>query len=383
MSKSAIIIGNSHYDNKKIDNLKGPSEDVKELEKVFSSKYLGGFNEVVPLIDKSKSDIENRIDKFVKDRLKSSLTVLYLSGHGILDLQNNWYFAARNTQPDFLKSTGISKNFLLGALKESSSGRKVLILDCCFSGAVIPNTKSIRTTITEDTFGGYGLVVLTATSEQQYAYDQGKFKGKATPSLFTSYFLEGIKTGEADANQDNSIDLHELYEYVYNKVSNTSKNLQKPLLFIGRQEGKAIVISKSKTKPPNLTFPSRSNLKVKALKFPSIPPQLLFGLIAVPIIIFLSTFLVNSIKNVFSQQTKGTVAKHIFYNVNVGGTLSEANSAGIIEKEVKKICKAKTEIVGSFYRVHCGPYNSFDKANDIVSRLKDQGYAAIAEIAPD
>lgn len=54
----------------------------------------------------------------------------------------------------------------------------------------------------------------------QYAFEGSQLAGEASsgPSIFTSALVEGIRTGDADRNQDGYISLDELYDYVYDRV---------------------------------------------------------------------------------------------------------------------------------------------------------------------
>ena len=47
---------------------------------------------------------------------------------------------------------------------------------------------------------------------------------ESSPSVFTSALVEGLRTGDADHDQDGDVALDELYEYVYEKVRAETPN---------------------------------------------------------------------------------------------------------------------------------------------------------------
>ena len=129
-------------------------------------------------------------------------------------------------------------------MDRSLSRRQVLILDCCHSGAFARGAKgaagaSIGTAVAfEGT--GYPRVVLTASDSTQYAWEGDQVVGQAENSVFTHYLIQGLRTGEADANGDGRISLDELYEYVHREVVNESPR-QTPGKWSYKQEGEIVI----------------------------------------------------------------------------------------------------------------------------------------------
>ena len=121
-----------------------------------------------------------------------------------------------------LSATAIPAVSISDEMDNSRSRRQVLILDCCHSGAFAKGSKgatgdSVGTaTVFQGT--GYGRVVLTATDSTQYAWEGDEVIGDAENSVFTHYLIQGLRTGEADADSDGEITLNELYDYVYAQV---------------------------------------------------------------------------------------------------------------------------------------------------------------------
>ena len=102
----------------------------------------------------------------------------------------------------------------------SRSRRKVLILDCCYSGAFPAGrtAKADEGVQTLERFQGKGRAVLTASDATQYAFEGDDLRGSGTSSVFTRYLVEAISSGAADLDEDGDIALDELYSYVYDRV---------------------------------------------------------------------------------------------------------------------------------------------------------------------
>jgi hypothetical protein len=83
-------------------------------------------------------------------------------------------------------------------------------------------------------------VGLTASDSTQYALEGDQVIKQTELSLFTHFLLEGLKTGEADMNNDGHISLDEWYDYTYAKVvSETPK--QVPHKWSYNQQGDLLI----------------------------------------------------------------------------------------------------------------------------------------------
>jgi hypothetical protein len=78
----------------------------------------------------------------------------------------------------------------------------------------------------EEQLGGRGRAVITASSAMEYAFEGNELTDTQvqSPSVFTSALVEGLKTGDADRDQDGLVALDELYDYVYERVRVATPN---------------------------------------------------------------------------------------------------------------------------------------------------------------
>src|SRR5512135_1804930 len=242
--KVALVIGNSEYDDASLARLITPSEDVNDLAVLLKSPDIGGFDEVLTLVNEAATSVRKAIARLFKEKSPDDLLLLYFSGHGVLDDQGHLYLAVKDTERDLLSGTAIPANFITGEMDRSRSRRQVLIFDCCHSGAFARGSKGVvgASVGTASAFEGtgYGRVVLTATDATQYAWEGDRVIGRADNSVFTHYMIQGLQTGEADQDADGRITLDELYDYVYAQVvAKTPK--QTPGKWSYKQQGDMII----------------------------------------------------------------------------------------------------------------------------------------------
>ncbi|HSJ85760.1 MAG TPA: caspase family protein [Anaerolineales bacterium] len=240
--KYALIIGNNKYDDPKLAQLKTPAADSQALAKVLDDKTIGAFDAVTPLINQNETRVRRAISEFLTDKKPDDLVMLYFSGHGILDDRGRLYLALKDTQVNLLKATSLPSSFLTDEMDSCRSKRQILILDCCHSGAFARGVKGEQKAVTEATFegSGFGRVVLTASDSTQYALEGDQVLKQTEFSLFTHFLLDGLRTGQADINNDGQISLDEWYDYTYGRVISETP-MQVPHKWSYNQQGDLVI----------------------------------------------------------------------------------------------------------------------------------------------
>ena len=249
--KYALVIGNGEYEDNALARLCAPPIDAQYLSEVLREPEIGLFDDVITLVDMPEAYSRRVISTFFAGKKPEDLLLMYFSGHGVLDERGLLYLAAKDTLHNLLNATAISAGFITDVMDNCRSKRQVLVLDCCYSGAFMRGAKGGRQAITKATFEGegYGRAVLTASDSTQLAFEsEDQLKGEE-PSLFTRYLIEGLKTGEADCNQDGRITLDEWYEYAYKQVKSQTTN-QTPSKWSYKQQGELIIAQNPRPKPP-------------------------------------------------------------------------------------------------------------------------------------
>jgi formylglycine-generating enzyme required for sulfatase activity len=237
----ALIIANSDFDDPKLRCLKTPVRDAEALAEVLGDPEIGGFD-VTLLVDEPMATIRSEISRLYARRKRSDLLLLYYSGHGIRDEHGDLYLATRNTEMGWVDDKSIEANYVRARMDKSGSQRKVVILDCCHSGAFAKGGLG-DSVGTRDAFegSGYGRVILTASDAVELAWEGGEWLGEDKPSIFTHFLVEGLRTGAADLDHDGKIALDELYEYVYERVLTSGYAKQTPHKWAQKVQGQIVV----------------------------------------------------------------------------------------------------------------------------------------------
>ena len=241
--KYALVIGNTVYDDSKLTQLKAPKADSIALATALEDEKIGNFDSVISLVDKNDYDIRIEISSFFANKKPDDLLLLYFTGHGVLDERGRLFLAFKNTKTNhLLNATAIPSSFIADEMDSCRSKRQILILDCCNSGSFERSTKGRQKAMTEDTFrgNGYGHVVLTATDSTQYAFEGDQVIPQTELSLFTHFLIAGMRTGDADKDNDGNISIDELYDYVYEQIMYATPK-QIPQKWSYKQEGRLII----------------------------------------------------------------------------------------------------------------------------------------------
>jgi len=191
--------------------------------------------------------MESPFGDFLDARSGDDLVLLYLSGHGAWSPDmGQLYFAAGDTHRDRLMQTGVPAEYVNDALEGCRARQKVLLLDCCFSGAFVQGFRTRGAGDRADRRPAVpypdrvrGVYVITASDQRQHAYEGLPIAGGVQPSLFTGAVVDGLRTGRADVTGNGGITPDDLFDYVGQQLKLQSRD-QSPTksthLVVGRIE---------------------------------------------------------------------------------------------------------------------------------------------------
>jgi formylglycine-generating enzyme required for sulfatase activity/uncharacterized caspase-like protein len=239
----ALIVANSDFRDPQLARLNTPLRDAEALAEVLADPAIGAFD-VTLLVDEAEAMVRRQVTRLYQRRRPDDLLLLYYSGHGIRDDQGDLYLATHNTEMDLVGGTALEAAFVRTRIDKSRSRRKVVILDCCHSGAFAGGKSGLGDSVgTQDIFGGYGRVILTASDALELAWEGGEWLGAGAQhlSVFTHFLVEGLRTGAADRNGDGQIDLDELYDYAYERVVGSGRASQTPHKWAERMRGRIVI----------------------------------------------------------------------------------------------------------------------------------------------
>jgi hypothetical protein len=238
------VVAIDAYEDSGFAQLRAPSRDAEALAGVLADQHIGGFD-VTVLCNETERVISEAVEAFFTDGSRDDLLLMHLGCHGVKDAAGELYFAARDTKLARLRATGLSSSFVRNVMADSRARRSVLLLDCCYSGAFEPGLthRAGGAVDLEDRFSnvgsGRGRAVITASSAMEYAFEGTVLTDEHSegPSVFTSAIVEGLRTGEADQDQDGVVHLDELYEYTCEKVRRATSR-QTPHMWLYGLEGR-------------------------------------------------------------------------------------------------------------------------------------------------
>jgi hypothetical protein len=218
----ALIVASDEFGDPGLRRLRAPAVDAEALARVLGDEAIGGFD-VRTMLNESTAVVNEAVEEFFADRHPDDLLLLHFSGHGVKDDNGELYLATPSTKLNRLGATAVSAEFVNRRMGRSRCRRIVLLLDCCYAGAFARGAlpRAGTDVHVEEQFGGRGRVVITASNALEYAFDGTDLadaQETTSPSVFTRALVEGLETGEADRDQDGYVGVHELYDFVYDKV---------------------------------------------------------------------------------------------------------------------------------------------------------------------
>ena len=133
--RRALIVANDEYDHEGLRHLRSPAADAEALGQVLSDGKICAF-EVQTVHNEPSYVIQTQIEDLLAESRPDDVVLLHFSCHGLKSESGELFFAARNTRPNRLSSSAISADFVRRCMRASRSRSIVLLLDCCYGGAV-------------------------------------------------------------------------------------------------------------------------------------------------------------------------------------------------------------------------------------------------------
>lgn len=196
--KKALVVGINDYPS---SPLSGCVNDANSLAAILESNGDGSPNFGIKLLTCPSTDITRPVLREAIEQLfdgGSDMALLYFSGHGYIKSTGGYLVTVDAKKYD----EGVSMDDILSLANQSKARNKVIILDCCHSGAM--GTPSITGSSTAQL--SEGISVLTASRDSEYALETNG------AGVFTSLLIDALKGGAADIR--GNITPGSLYAYV-------------------------------------------------------------------------------------------------------------------------------------------------------------------------
>jgi Caspase domain len=182
--RKALVVGINDYPKAP---LQGCINDATSIANVLETHADGGPNFSVKLLTSPSSHITRAELRGAVERLFAGdcdICLFYFSGHGLIKTTGGYVVTADATKYD----EGVSMDDILNIANRSNAKDKVILLDCCHSGAFgNPAVTGSNTALLSE-----GLSVLTASRDSESALE---VNGRG---VFTSLIVDALKGGAAD-----------------------------------------------------------------------------------------------------------------------------------------------------------------------------------------
>lgn len=180
--RKALIVGINDYPS---IPLHGCINDAQAIGSIIETNGDGSpnFEARINFDIPTKSKLKGEIKKLFSGDCETAL--FYFSGHGYLDELGGGYIVT----PDYAQDDeGISMDDILNIANASKAQNKVIILDCCHSGA-FGSPKALGGNMTNI---GEGVSILTASKADEASMETGGH------GVFTNLLLAALQGGAAD-----------------------------------------------------------------------------------------------------------------------------------------------------------------------------------------
>ncbi len=253
-----FTIGVSEFKTKD-RNLKFAEKDGKDLVAKFKeSKQFGTVHTLEVYNEEATISNVERASKFLKKATVDDQIMIYISSHGLLDEELNYYLAMHETNFDQPDQSGLPYEAINELLDNIPCRNRLVMIDACHSGEVdkedvasikklaptntdlAVNTKSGATlirpkaglknsftymkTLFDDLSKGTGATVISAAGGFEFALESEDWNN----GVFTYAILEGLQSGKADRNKDGVVLVSELKNYVTRQVIELTEGKQHP-----------------------------------------------------------------------------------------------------------------------------------------------------------
>jgi hypothetical protein len=236
----AVVIGIGRYASPEVPSLRYSVADAEAVYQFLIERAGFKKENVLLLTDKTERrptlrEVKWALGTFLaRSAKKEDLVLIYYAGHGAPEIDPRGaepdgfakYLVPSDADPNDLYSTALPMDELQIIFDRIEAERVVVFLDACYSGAAGGRTFASRRTRAvrvDDVFldrlaRSRGRAIITAARASEVSLELPDLGH----GLFTHYLLQGMR-GAADLDRDGVIELHELYQYVEQQVTQKSR----------------------------------------------------------------------------------------------------------------------------------------------------------------
>ena len=201
----ALVIGNSQYASKRLDNLSSPINDARNIGEKLAAL---GFK-VRPLVENgSKNAMRKAIKDFIKESKNYDVAFFYYSGHGIQSkpgINATNYLIPSDAKLQYSESLSgecidLNEMVINNLSKEREGKASLVFIDACRTVLNLPSESDFGDTKGGDTelrglneqTSPEGVCVVYATRAGSVSYDLRQTTEKMDQNNLNSYFTQGL-----------------------------------------------------------------------------------------------------------------------------------------------------------------------------------------------
>ena len=237
----AVVVGTSEYLNRGVAPLKYADKDAEAFARFLQTPEGGGFQpdhmRILLNKDATLGRLQEALIDFLQQAIDKDLVIIYFAGHGLPDPARPQllYLLTYDADPSRLGTTAFPMWQIKDVLERYISAKRIVVFsDACHSGGIsvdfatrgMDATKSnlINQYLADLSRTKEGIVIFTASAAGEVSQEIPELGH----GIFTYYLLQGMK-GEADFNNDYSVTINELMQYVEDQVKRKTKGAQNPM----------------------------------------------------------------------------------------------------------------------------------------------------------
>jgi hypothetical protein len=253
----AVLVGVQDYSDPALQGLKFPEKDARDLGSVLGSADGGGFDRVFVISGHdatTRAGLLHALDVATADLQRDDTFLLYLSGHGTLEIDpvqgSELFFLPSDGRLDAPETTGLKVADVEELVHELPARRRVLILDTCHNGRA--GSRSAVSAPTQQLLSGFrgeppaprGGHDVSESEARLYAaqFWQPAMEDATLQNGVYTHFLIDALTGarsKADLDEDGLVDVMEAHQYARDRTMTWTGGLQIPRAeyrIVGREE---------------------------------------------------------------------------------------------------------------------------------------------------
>lgn len=221
--RRAVLVAASRFEDPAFPPLQFAVRDAERLQAILEDPALGGFDQVAMLANPPGNVARIGLERMARACDPGDVLLFYFSGHGKLDRDGSLALAMSDSDTAVLGATSLVSDELKRILNLSKASQKIMILDCCYSGAVgVVGFKGALGDSIENLAQNFrGSFLLAASQRFERAWENEE-KGAGA---LTNALIEGVRTGAASNSGQDEITLSEIASYVKRTVPRDSPQL--------------------------------------------------------------------------------------------------------------------------------------------------------------